>query len=164
MFVLCQWCMACSSQWSLADIQTFCSSTDAQLVIFLVCDAVENIDEYTQSCVHVCYWVNLSYSTVPQRVSSWRVHSCLCVCCISPCVWRECAVSRLSDSLNNLSLLSFLSLNPRWGCSSGIQQDRSALGASSQVIYGIPPWLWWSTTLRVSVRQCSAAVLALTSI
>lgn len=73
----------------------------------------------------------------------WR-----CVCCVNLCVCREPSVSRLSDYL---SLLSFLSLNPRWGCSSGTQRDRSASGASFLVIYGTPPWPWWSTTLQVSV-------------
>lgn len=71
----------------------------------------------------------------------------LCVCCVCLCVWREPIVSRLSDYLNNLSSLS---LNPRWGCSSGTQQDKSASGASFPVIYGTPLWPWWSTILQVS--------------
>lgn len=123
-----------------------------------------------QSNLHVCLSCGNSTSL---EVSSWGVHSykyCLCVnllctlrctsyctclwhcmCYVRLCVWREPTVSRLSDYLNNLSLLSFLSLNPRWGCSSGTQQDKSASGASFPVIYGTPLWLWWSTTLQVSV-------------
>lgn len=74
----------------------------------------------------------------------------LCVLCKLVSVCREPTVPRLSDNLNNLSLLSFLSLNHRWGCSSGTQRDRNASGASSPVIYATRPLLWWSMTLQVS--------------
>lgn len=72
--------------------------------------------------------------------------------------WREPAVSRLSDCLHNLPLLSVLSLNPRWGCSSGTQLDRSASEASSPATYGTPLWPWWSTTLQVSALDDSFLV------
>lgn len=94
---------------------------------------------------NACVW-SCVHSDAYLIVCLWH-----CMCYVSLCVWREPTVSRLSDYLNNLSLLSFLSLNPRWGCSSGTQQDKSASGASFPVIYGTPLWLWWSTTLQVSV-------------
>lgn len=105
-----------------------------------------NVDEYNQACLHVC----LPWRVIHTIVWPWKCHHeaspcintaclwilcCPCVmCCISLCVWREPTVSRLSDYLNNLSLLSFPSLNPRWGCSSGTQRDKSASGASFPVI------------------------------
>lgn len=111
------------------------------------------------------HWTYCTYSGLTWEGSSWLWMCCtlqtcvmfyvcmwwLWMCCRSLCVWREPNVSRFSDYQNNLSLLSFLSLNPRWGCSSGTRRDRSASGASFPVTYETPLWLWLSTTLQVGV-------------